>query len=378
VIAILLLACAKDCDEPGVICSVMGTGDAGLALAGAAAVDEPLYWPADVTIGPDGNPWLPDWNNHRLITLPDQDGTRRVRVVTGNVMVGDGPIGGSTPASEALWNHPTGIAFAADGTFAFAAWHNSRVIGVDPVADAAWLIAGTGARDFDGDGADALLAAFDLPSSVAYGPDGSLFVSDQANQRVRRITDGIIDTVVGQTLAPQCTGADVEGCVYFCGDGGDPLDACLFSDRSQDAKPAGRIAFDADGRLVIADTNNNRVRILDFDANTIDTLVGDGTLNVGEEGADALSVGLDHPRDVAVGPDGTVYITDTDHHCIRALRDGAVTTAVGTCGTSGFEGDRHLATDALLDQPFGMDVGPDGALWIVDSYNHRLRRVAPL
>lgn len=366
IVLLSLFACADHCDEPGVICSVMGTGEAGLALAGNPVADEPLYWPSDVTIGPDGNPWLPDWNNHRLITLPEQDGVRVVRVVTGNVMVGDGPIGGTTPASEALWNHPTGIAFAADGTFVFAAWHNSRVIGVDPVADTTWLVAGTGARDFGGDGEEATLAKFDLPASVAFDGDGSLYVTDQANQRIRRVTDGVIDTVVG------C------GEASYCGDGGDPLEACLANERSQDAKPAGRIALDAEGRLLIADTNNDRIRIVDFDAGTIETLAGTGNKQIGDEGGDALAVGFDHPRDVAVGPDGTVYVADTDHHCIRAIADGKVTTAAGQCGESGYEGDGRPAAKSLLNEPFGIDVGADGALWIVDTYNHRLRRVNPI
>jgi DNA-binding beta-propeller fold protein YncE len=366
---LLLAACdpSKHCAESGVVCTIMGTGDAGLAFAGNVAAEEPLYWPSDVTIGPDANPWILDWNNHRIITLPKDGEDRVVKLVTGNAFVGDGPVDQSDtlPASQALWNHPTNVAFAPDGTFVFAAWHNSRVIGVDPEADKFWPVAGNGGRDFTGDGGDALLASFDLPSSVVWADDGSLYVSDQANQRIRVIKDGVVNTVVG------C------GEPKFCGDGGPALDGCLWNERSQDAEPAGRIALGGD-KLYIADTNNHRIRVVDLVGGTIDTFAGDGDPDhVGDEGADPKSIGLSFPRDVKVGADGTVYVADTGHSCIRAIRDGAVTTVAGVCGESGFDGDFGPADQALLDSPLGFDVGDDGALWIADTKNQRLRRVQP-
>lgn len=363
-----LAACdpSAHCAESGVICTVMGTGVAGLALPGNLASEEPLYWPSDVTAGPEGDPWILDWNNHRIITLPPEGEDRTVKLVTGNAFVGDGPVDqeDTLPASQALWNHPTNVAFAPDGTLAFAAWHNSRVIGVDPAADRFWEIAGNGGRAFTGDGGDPKLAAFDLPSSVAFGADGAMFVSDQANQRIRVIRDDVIDTVVG------C------GEPKFCGDGGPALEACLWNERSQDAEPAGRIALDGD-RLYIADTNNHRIRVVDLVGGTIDTFAGTGEQDVGEEGGDARAVGFSFPRDVAVGPDGAVYVADTKHSCIRVIRDGHVTTAAGVCGEAGFDGDYGAATEALLDEPLGFDVADDGTLWIADTKNHRLRRVQP-
>lgn len=364
---VLLLAfaagCGAPCDEPGTICTVMGTGDAGLAVAGASAADSPLYWPTDVTIGPDGSPWLADWNNHRIIELPGSEDDRTVRLITGNAFVGDGPWE-TVPASQALWNHPTNLEFRDDGTFVFAAWHNSRVIGVDPSADTTWLIAGNGARAFGGDDGPGPSAAFDLPSSVNIADDGGLYISDQANYRIRHIApDGIITTVVGSG----------EG--DFCGDDGPALTACLLSERSQDAEPAGRI--DRDGTtLYIADTGNNRIRAVDLDTMTIRTVAGDGGSKVGTDG-DALSFSLRSPRDVAVGPDGALYIADSNDHCIRKLVDGNLTTIAGVCGEEGFDGDHGDATEALLNKPAGIDVDPDGVVWVADTFNQRLRRIQP-
>ncbi len=364
VLALLLIGCGDPCEKPGRICTVVGRGDAGLAPDGTCADESPLYWPSDLTIGPDEHPWILDWNNHRMITV-DLDAPKKCRpihVITGNGLVGDGPPG---TASTAYWNHPTNIAFAEDGTYVFAAWHNSRVVGVDPNSDETWYVAGTGARDFGGDGGPAAEAMFDLPSGVAYGPDGRLYVADQANQRIRAIdADGIITTVVGN------------GEAGGGGDGGPALEASLQSEGSQDAAPAGRIVFH-ENTLYIADTSNHRIRAVDTDTWMIDTIAGDGDVTPTGDDVDALEGSLHFPRDVAVAENGDVYIADSEDHCVRRVRDGQMTIVAGVCGEKGFDGDRGPGTEALLFRPYGIDVAPDGSLWIADTFNHRIRRVSP-
>ena len=87
---------------------------------------------------------------------------------------------------------------------------------------------------------------------------------------------------------------------------------------------------------------------------------------------------LQTPSDVAVGPDGTVYIADTDNSCIRAVSpDGTIDTFAGVCGTPGFDGDFGPADEALLDRPFGVSVDNDGAVYISDTYNSVVRKVVP-
>jgi hypothetical protein len=363
---VLVAACdpERNCDEPGVICTIVGNGETGLANEGDAAMDARLYWPSDVTIGPDGNPWVLDWNNHRIITFqPDADGESHLVRITGNALVGDGPF--DVPATDAYWNHPTNLVFKPDGTFVFAAWHNSRVIGVDPVANTLDMLAGNGGRAFSGDGGPATEAGFDLPVAVQYDDDGKLYVADQANWRIRCIdVDGTITTVVGN------------GEQAFGGDGGPALEASLNNERSQNAEPAGRIAI-ANGMMYIADTSNERIRVVDMTTWTIDTFAGTGEMGTGADGDDALSTGFHAPRDVAVGPDGAVYVADTDNSCVKKIADGEVTVVAGTCGEEGFDGDGHEATTALLDHPLGLDVTADGAVWIADTYNQRIRRITP-
>lgn len=362
ILAMFLIGCGADCDAAGTICTVVGTGVGGLGAEGAPADETNLYWPSDLTIGPDGAAWILDWNNHRIVRVDVGAEEPLLEAISGGGMVGDGPF--DVPVQDALWNHPTNLIFEPDGSFLFAAWHNSRVMRIDVAADTITHIAGNGARMFAGDGGPALDAAFDLPVAIARGTDGRLYIADQANQRIRCMdADGTVQTVVGT------------GERGFSGDGGPALSASLQAQVSQNADPGGRIAIDGT-RMYVADTLNNRVRVVDMATWTIDTLAGDGSEG-GPETGDALTSGLFWPRDVAVGPDGAVFVADTENHCVRRVQDGAIETVAGVCGEEGFNGDHKAADRALLARPLGIEVDPDGALWIADSWNHRVRRVAP-
>ena len=357
--AAFLGACGADCYEPGTACIVAGTGVPGFGDAGQIATETDLYWPTDVTVAPDGKTWIVDWNNHRIGYLQPGDKGDTFEVVSGGGLTGDGPLDG--PVSTARWNHPTNILFRDNGYALIAAWHNSRVVAFDLDNDQVEHLAGNGARGWGGDGGPALDATLDLPSAVAYGPDGLIYFTDQANQRVRRLeADGTITTVVG------------DGERRHGGDGGDPLLASLNLEVSQNADPAGRLVIRGN-TMLIADTLNHAVRIVDLEANTIDTLIGYGGTR--DQGTAPDETGLYWPRDVAFGPDGEVFVADTQHNCIRRLKDGVVDTVLGICGETGYDDRNGPATEMLLDQPVGLDVGPDGTLWVADTWNHRIIRV---
>lgn len=362
-----VVGCAEPdpCEEPGAICTIVGTGQAGLPADGACAEESPTYLVLDTRVAPDG--WLDylDWNNHQIlrIDLADDDGCRAIDRITGTTLLGDGPEG---PAEAASWNHPTDLAWAPDGRLFIAAWHNSRVVTYDPGADTVAFYGGTGARSFNGDGLAPADTIFDLPAGIAFDADGRLYIADQANQRVRRVgDDGFVETVVGT------------GEYGYNGDGIPATEAMIFNELSQAAAPAGKLAFDGD-RLYIADTGNARVRVVTLRDGRIETFAGTGTLGSDGDGGPATSASLSNVRDVAVGPDGTVYIADTGNHCVRAVETGgAIRTVAGVCGAPGYAGDAGPAAGALLDTPFGVEVGPDGTLYVADTYNHVIRRVAP-
>jgi hypothetical protein len=383
VLPVLMLVAAgcnpqAKCDDPGNICLWWGEteegddklqkGVAGLADEGECRLGAPTYGVVDMTYAPDGQIYALDWNNHRIVTFdPPAEGEDEdcdtLRVITGTTLLGDGPLEGDALASS--WNHPTNITFAPDGTMIFAAWHNSRVMGVDLESSECIHLAGTGARNFGGDDGPATAAVLDLPAGVVFDEDGVLYVADQANQRVRTIgADGVIHTIIGT------------GEYGFGGDGGPGTEAMLFNELSQAANPSGKL--DIDGRkLYIADTGNHRIRVYDLDTGIIDTFAGNGTAGYGGDGGDPLEASLNAPRDVEVGPNGELYVADTANHCVRVIRDGVISTYAGVCGESGYEGDYGPATEATFFEPYGVETAPDGRLFVADRDNHAIRVVMP-
>ena len=359
-------ACADK--SPGAICTVVGTHFAGLGDDGLDPLETDLYLPQDVTIGPNGNPYVVDWNNHRIRVVENN----AVRTMVGTGYLGDAldPASGKFegPAREINLNHPTHVLFADNGDMIISAWHNSQVLRYVAETDTVERVCGTGKRAFNGDDKPAWQTDFDLPVATAWTPDGGLLISDQANQRIRRV-DGrgeaaTVTTVVGT------------GDKGYSGDGGPALEATIQLPTSQSAPPAGRIVTDNVGQIFLADTVNNVVRKIDT-SGVITTLAGIGTPGNGADGL-ATACALNTPADVAVDSVGNVYIADTMNSCIRKVGvDGQISTAAGQCGKRGYKGDGAAATKALLDRPYGVEVASDGTLWIADTHNQVIRVVYP-
>ncbi|GIW41420.1 MAG: hypothetical protein KatS3mg076_1997 [Candidatus Binatia bacterium] len=323
---------------------------------GLPALETQLYLPQDVTVAPDGTVYFPDWNNHRIRRIVDGI----VETVTGTGKLGEARDG---PALEVDYNHPTNVAFDHEGRMVIAAWHNSLVKRLD--FSTGWVenLAGTGARAFGGDGGPGNQALLDLPSSVAVDSKGNILISDQANFRIRLLEpSGIIRTVCGV------------GTQGYSGDGGPAALAELNSPVGQAAPPAGRIAIDGRDRVYIADTGNHVIRMVDENG-IITTIAGTGEPGYSGDGGPATEARLHTPSDVAVAPDGTVYVADTMNHVVRRISpDGVITTVAGT-GKRGFGGDGGPAEEALLDRPYGIGIAPDGSVYVADTHNHRIRHL---
>lgn len=337
--------------------TVVGSGAAGLNGDGLSGRDTALYLPQDATLSPSGELYFADWNNHRVRRV--HNGV--VETVAGTGNLGDAPDG---PALYSSLNHPTNLCFDAAGDILMAAWHNSLVKRLDMESGAFVNVAGTGGRSFGGDGGPANSAILDLPSSVVVRSTGEVVISDQANFRIREVKlDGTIVTLCGS------------GRKGYAGDGGPCAVAELSSPVGQAAPPAGRIAIDSEDRIYIADTGNHVVRRVEVDG-TINTIVGTGEAGFSGDGGPAVAAQLDTPSDVAVGSNGVVYIADTMNHSVRMVTtDGVITTIAGS-SLRGYAGDGGPAADALLDRPYGIEVAPDGDVWVADTHNHRIRKIA--
>jgi len=359
-------ACAKK--TPGVICTAVGTTLAGLGDDGLDPLDTDLYLPQDVSLAPSGDLYVVDWNNHRLRQVHDG----KVTTIVGTGYLGDAldPSTGKFegPAREINLNHPTHILFATNGDMIISAWHNSQVLRYVAETGMVERVCGTGKRAFNGDDKPAYETDFDLPVAAAWTPDGAILISDQANQRIRRVdgrgASATVTTVVGT------------GTKGYTGDGGPALEATIQLPTSQSAPPAGRIVTDSLGQIYLADTVNNVIRKVDADE-TITTIAGTGSPGNGADGV-ATACALNTPADVAVDAQGNVYIADTMNSCVRKVDTaGQITTAAGQCGKRGFKGNGGPANAALLDRPYGVEVASDGTLYIADTHNQVVRVVYP-
>ncbi|WP_332368345.1 hypothetical protein [Spirosoma telluris] len=135
------------------------------------------------------------------------------------------------------------------------------------------------------------------------------------------------------------------------------------------------MAVDAAGNVFIADQANHRIRKIATDG-MISTIAGNGTQGSGGDTGPALSANLNNPTGVAVDATGNVFIADRDNHRIRKVAiDGTITTVAGN-GTQGSSGDTGPATSANLNTPSGLAVDGSGNLFIDDTFNHRIRKVA--
>jgi hypothetical protein len=292
-----------------------------------------------------------------------------------------------------------------------AAWHNSMSREVDLATGTVTDSCGDGRRAYFGDDGPALSAALDLPASVAWHPSGDLVIMDQANQVLRRVDAvGNVSLLAGRcVVAPpgsSCELSELTQCppdpmgnvsgksvcgdpMMLCGNpctpgySGDEIPATdlrMAQPFGQSATPAGRILFDPEGNLYFADTGNHLIRMIDT-AGIVHRVAGrapvDGTPQRGFEGdgGPATEALLNFPVDIALGDDGTLYLSDVNNHCIRAIApDGTISTVVGVCGEKGFAGDGGPADAALMNIPFGIEY-VDGGLIVSDTGNSVIRRV---
>lgn len=377
VIGSLLAGCGGSDDaapeEPGHAYTILGIpGEVGFNGDGHTALETRLYWTLDTEFTPDGAIWFLDWNNHIVRKLTPEGTVHTVVGFTDPIFPGDGDAANpglekteaGAPGAEVQLNHPTGLHQTADGKMLLMAWHNHKLREIDPVTENVRIVGGAGAGFVDGVTVDKTL--FKQPSRFAFDDQGNCYIVDQQNLRVRVIdvNTKIITTVAGN------------GTLGFSGDGGPATEASLALQLGDNPEPSGGIAI-ADGQLYLADTDNNRIRKVDLETGIITTIAGTGEGGFSGDGAAADSQ-LFHPRDLEIGPDGNLYVADTDNARIRMidLATGQISTVVGT-GTHGLDlQDGLVATETQLNRPFGIDFDLDGNLIVADTLNSRLLRVA--
>lgn len=396
--------------SPGTIVTVAGTGEPGCAGDGGPATAATLNEPKSVTVAGHFL-YIADSENHRIrkvnlatgvistvagegtgetasagvmnhaptaaadeldplaepaktkedkfVQLPDQSGT--VRFLVGQAEKGRFK-GDGGPAVAATLNFPSAIAVDSQGTLYIADTFNHRVRIVEAATGLIRTLAGTGAARFNGDGWPPDKYALNEPVALALDEQrGRLYIADLANYRVRMVElkTGVLSTYAGSG------GQDYDG------DGQAAREAGL-------AGPSG-LALDADGHLYIADTFCGRIRRVDLATGMIGTVAGDGTEYRYQGVPNEFSTGLARPAGIARAADGTLYVTDSDNHLIRKWNPKSkIITAIAGNGAAQFAGDGGPASAASLNYPFGVALDAAGNLYIADTFNHRIRMIAGL
>jgi RHS repeat-associated protein len=310
--------------------------------------------PNEIAVAPDGSIYIADGLKSKVRRIRP-DGI--ITTVAGTGVWGYSGDGG--PATQARLYFVKGLALSPDGTLYIGdTWnHSIRRVGTDGIIT---TVAGNGNCGYAGDGGPAVLAQLCQPTGLATGRDGSLYIADRLNNRIRRIDPaGMISTVAG----------DGDSCGPL-GDGGPATRAKLCYPWD--------VALGADGGLYIAETLTNRVRRVGVDG-IIKTVAGNGGGGPGwpsGDGGPATAAAVQYPTSVDVGPDGSFYIGEAGGHRMRRVGpDGVITTLAGN-GIAGYSGDGGPALRARVSLN-GVAVGQDGSIYISDEGNHRIRRVAP-
>jgi DNA-binding beta-propeller fold protein YncE len=359
------------CDESGQACVFAGkTNVVGFNGDGLHRLDTELYWTMDLAFAPDGVVWIIDWNNH-LIRRIDDDIVTTVVGWIDPIFPGDGLPGPGERTPEGVLgtdvqlNHPTDLAVAPDGKILVMAWHNHKLREIDPLTGNVRILAGAGAG-YTGDGATMAMATFKQPSHLELDANGDMFILDQQNFSIRKIerATGAMSLIAGNGQQ----GGD--------GDGDLAINAKLNFEAGSNPEPSGGFVF-ARGKLFVADTLSSRIRAIDMTTGIIENVVGTGTPGYSGDGGDAIDAQLNFPRDLEIGPDGDLYIADTDNSVIRAvnLDSGRIRTVAGT-GELGFDlVDDRPARETKLARPFGIEFDPAGNLYICDTINSRILKV---
>ena len=264
---------------------------------------------------------------------------------------------------------PGGIAIAANGDIYFADSDDAVVRHVDAASLVITHVAGDQdlGAGFAGDGESAMRAQLNAPDGVAIAPDGALIIADSYNHRIRRVdpATGVITTIAG-------SGRD-----DFSGDGQLATEAAF-------NLPVA-VACAPNGDIYIADAMNNRIRMIEHATGLISTVAGDGAVaedgSIGDGGL-ATAAQLFMPSDVALAPNGDIYIADMRHNLVRKVnaRTNVITTVAGD-GSFGDAGDDGPALLASLAGPAGIalvrDTDGGMTIFIADYYNGLIRAVEP-
>jgi DNA-binding beta-propeller fold protein YncE len=341
-------------EDGWIITTAVGTGAPGFAGDGGPAMQALLNGPFDVGVDPAGNLYFSDTFNHRIRRVDRSSGI--ITTVGGNGVRGYAGDGG--PATAAAFDEPYGIGIDRSGNIYVADRHNHCVRRIDGLSGRVITFAGNGRAGFAGDGGPAAEAGLVEPNGLGIDPaQERLFIADVGGHRVR-----VVDLVRGTIATFAGTGAAAHS-----GDGGAAAAAALFGARA--------VKVATDGTVYILERQGSTLRAVDPSNGVITTVAGTGARGYRGDGGPARAAQFDAPKEFALDPGGDILIVDTENHAIRRIDATTLTVETIAGGRNGPDGDGGPAAAAGLGRPHGAAVGPDGAIYIGDTENHRIRKL---
>jgi uncharacterized delta-60 repeat protein len=329
----------------GVVTTLAGlAGSSGSADGTASAAR--FYEPCGVAADSAGNVYVADWSNHTIRKVTPGGVVTTLAGLAGGQGSADGT------ASAAQFYYPSGLALDSAGNLYVADYGNSTIRKVTPggvVTTLAGLAGSQGSADGTGSA-----ARFNYPSSVAVDSAGNVYVADEENYTIRKVTPaGVVTTVAG--LAGSPGSADGTGSAARFG------------------MPEG-VGVDSAGNVYVTDFNNHTIRKV-TPGGVVTTVAGLAGSSGSADGT-ASAARFNYPEGVAVDSAGNVYVADTENHTIRKVTPaGVVTTLAGLAGSSGSADGTASAARFYYPEAVGADSA--GNVYVADTYNCTIRKVTP-
>jgi hypothetical protein len=347
------------CTPPGsdtakFIYTIAGTGSTTYFGNNVPATGADLYYPTGAASDSSGNIYIADRAN--CVVRVVNAGTGNISTFAGNGTCSYGGDGG--PATSAMLNSPYGVAVDSSNNVYIADTNNCliRVVSGGTITTFAGHSPSL-ACGYMGDGGAAAGAELFYPDGVAADNFGNVYIADQYNYVVRKVSSGNISTFAGNHT------------YGYAGDGG-PAASAEFS-------YVLGVATDAAGNVYIADQYNHRIRKVNT-SGTVSTYAGNGSAGYEGDGGLAYQTSLYYPTGVAVDGAGDVIIGDYDNERVRLVDQSGIIHTIAGNGTAGFKGNDVLGTLAELYQPWGIGVDPSGNIYVADYQNWLIRKINAL
>ena len=350
----------------GSIQTAAGTGVAGFAGDGGPSNAAMLSHPYGLAFDPQGNLYIADLGNGRVRKISSGG---NITTVAGGGTIAPGGNGDGGPAASAQLLQPRNLTVEPDGTLYISDFGAQRVYRVS-AGGILTTLAGTGSAGFSDDGGASQLAQLNSPAGLASDSNGTLYIADSANNRIRRVYQGVISSVYN-VAGPTGVALSPTGALYIAASGylGTQFKAIAGIPSARD------VTLDRTGNVYVT-TGQYVYKVTS--SGTVTTIAGTGAAPYfGGDNGPPTAARLHAPTGIAVDDAGNRYIADMVNNRIRKITAAGVITTIAGTGDAGSKGDNRSATLAQLNGPRSVAVDSQQNVYVADSGNNSIRKITP-